>query len=79
MRHISQRSNYSVEDAEAKTGTYNAMYHAISEAEEEFSSWSRGVWNEFLLEMVNKVSQKRGLFGLEVGESRSPISRYREV
>ena len=35
-----------------------------------------GMRNGFLLEMVNKVSQKRDLFRLKTGESRSPISRY---
>ena len=42
MRHISQGSDSSVEDMDAKTGNCNAMYSAISETEEHFSSRPRG-------------------------------------
>ena len=41
-----------------------------------FHHGPEGMRNGFLLEMVNKVSQKRDLFRLKTGESRSPISRY---
>ena len=41
-----------------------------------FQHGPEGMRNGFLLEMVNKVSQKRDLFRLKAGESRSLISRY---